>query len=56
MNRHYGRTNRRSNWPETPTVAELVLADERLKAGFSKVMLPTLILHGRSGQIEVPRE
>jgi acylglycerol lipase len=30
----------------TRTVAELVLADERLKAGFSMIMLPTLILHG----------
>jgi acylglycerol lipase len=30
----------------TRTVAELVLADERLKAGFGMIMLPTLILHG----------
>jgi alpha-beta hydrolase superfamily lysophospholipase len=30
----------------TRTVAELVRADERLKAGFGMITLPTLILHG----------
>lgn len=30
----------------TRTVAELVRADERLKAGFSRITLPLLILHG----------
>jgi acylglycerol lipase len=30
----------------TRTIAELVRADERLKAGFGTITLPTLILHG----------
>ena len=30
----------------TQTVAELVRADERLRAGFSRITLPVLILHG----------
>lgn len=38
----------------TTTVAAMVRADERLKAEFSKINLPVLILHGTADKVTKP--
>ena len=38
----------------TQTVAEMVRADERLKAGFQRITLPLLILHGTADKVTKP--
>ena len=39
----------------TQTVAELVRADERLKAEFPLITLPLLILHGTADKVTNPK-